>query len=152
MSRRVEKATPSVLQVNLSPNLTECSCIARDNQLTVTFLKEEKIDFRGQTILRKQQILCNTAEIETLKKYLSLLEYFQMHHVFTRENEKNETNPFTYAQVSKASTSTLDDKSLPDEIKEVVRERKVKSIVYYGNDYGFQANYKITYKKEDENF
>ena len=45
----------------------------------------------------------------------------------------------------------LDDKSLPDEIKEVVREGKVDSIVYYGNDYGFQANYKITYKKEDEN-
>ena len=45
----------------------------------------------------------------------------------------------------------LDDKSLHDEIKEVVREGKVESIVYYGNDYVFQANYKITYKKEDEN-
>ena len=95
MIRHVEKATPSVLQVNLSPNLTVCSCIASDNQLTVTFLKEEKIDSRGQTILRKQQISCNTAEIETLKKYLSLLEYFQMYHVFTRENEKTETHPFT---------------------------------------------------------
>ena len=107
MSRRVEKATPSFLQVNLSPNLTVCSCFASDNQLTLTFLKEEKIDFRGQTILRKQQILRNTAEIETLKKYLSLLEYFQMYHVFTRKNEKTETNPFTYAQVSGASTITL---------------------------------------------
>ena len=44
----------------------------------------------------------------------------------------------------------LDDESLPDEIKEVVREGKVKSVVYYGNDYGFQANYKVTYKKEDK--
>ena len=67
MSRRVEKTTPSVLQVNLSPNLTVCSCFASDNQLTVTFMKEEKFDSHGQTILRKQQILCNTAEIETLK-------------------------------------------------------------------------------------
>ena len=106
MSCRVEKATPSVLQMNLSPNLTVCVCIASNSQLTVTSLKEEKIDSRGQTVLRKQQILCNTAEIETLKKYLSLLEYFQMYHVFTRENEKTETNPFTYAQVSSASTST----------------------------------------------
>ena len=45
----------------------------------------------------------------------------------------------------------LDDESLPDEIKEVVREGKVESIVYYGNDYGFQANYKVTYKEEDKN-
>ena len=71
MSRRVEKAAPSVLQVNLSPSLTVCSYITNDNQLTLTFLKEEKIESRGQNILRKQQILCNTKEIETLKKYLS---------------------------------------------------------------------------------
>ena len=45
----------------------------------------------------------------------------------------------------------LDDESLPDEIKEVAREGKVESIVYYGNDYGFQAHYKVTYKKEDKN-
>ena len=45
----------------------------------------------------------------------------------------------------------LDDESLPDEIKEVVREGKGESIVYYGNDYGFQANYKVTCKKEDKN-
>ena len=107
MSRREEKATPSVPRVNLSPNLTICSCIATDNQLTVIFLKEEKIDSRGQTMLKKQQKLCNTDEIETLNKYLSLLEYFQMYRVFTRENEKTGTNPVTYAQVSKASTSTL---------------------------------------------
>ena len=96
-SRRVEKAAPSVLQVNLSPSLTVCSYITNDNQLTLTLLKEEKIESRGQNILRKQQILCHTKEIETLKKYLSLLENFQMHHVVTTENEKTETNPFTYA-------------------------------------------------------
>ena len=84
MSRREEKANPSVLQVKLYPNLTVRNCIAIDNQSRVTFLKEEKIDPRGQTILRKQQILCNTAEIQTLKKYLSLLEYFQMYHVCTK--------------------------------------------------------------------
>ena len=83
MSRRVEKAAPSVLQVNLSPSLTVCSYITNDNQLTLTFLKEEKLESRGQNILRKQQILCNTKEIETLKKNLSLLEYFQMYHVIT---------------------------------------------------------------------
>ena len=105
MSRLVEKATPSVLQVNLSASLT-CICFASDNQLTVNFLKEEKIDSRGQTILRKQQLLCNTAESETLKKYLSQLEYFQLYHVFTRENEKTEINPSTYAQVFSASANT----------------------------------------------
>ena len=123
MSRRVEKATPSVLQKNLSPNLTVCSCIASDNQLTVTFLKEEKIDSRGQTILRKQQILRNTAEIETLKKYLSLLEYFQMYHVFTRENEKLKLTPLPTPKYPVPVPVPLDDESLPDEIKEAEKER-----------------------------
>ena len=39
MSRRVEKAAPSVLQVNLSPSLTVCSCITKKNQLTLAFFK-----------------------------------------------------------------------------------------------------------------
>ena len=86
MSHRVEKAAPSVLQVNLSPALTVCNCITNVNQLTLNFLKEEKIELRGQKTLRKQQILCYTKEFETLKKYLSLLEYFQMYHVVTTKN------------------------------------------------------------------
>ena len=105
MNRRVEKVAPSVLQVNLSPSLTVCSCITNDNQITLSLVREENIESRGQSILRKQQILCNLAEIETLKKYLSKLEYFQMYHVFTIENEKTETNPFTYAQVANPSSS-----------------------------------------------
>ena len=82
----MEKVAPSVLQVNFSPCLTVCSCITNDNQITLSLVKEKKIDSRGQSILRKQQILCNIAEVETLKKYLSLLEFFKMYHVFTREN------------------------------------------------------------------
>ena len=104
MNRRLEKPAPSLLQVNLSPNLTVYSCITPENQLTVTLIKEEKIDTRGQTVLRKQQIVCAGAEIEAFKKYLSLLEYFQLYHVFTRENEKFETNPFTYAQACSTSS------------------------------------------------
>ena len=76
MNRLSEKAAPFLLQVNLSPNLVVYSCIADENQLTVTFVKEEKVDSRGQTVLRKQQIVCTGAEIEAFKKYLSLLEYF----------------------------------------------------------------------------
>ena len=51
----------------LSPNLTVCSCLASDNYLTLIFLKEERNVTPGKTIRRKQQILCNTAKIETLK-------------------------------------------------------------------------------------
>ena len=51
MSHRVEKAAPSVLQVNLSPSLTVCSYITIDNQLTLTLLKEEKIESRRQNTL-----------------------------------------------------------------------------------------------------
>ena len=42
----------------------------------------------------------------------------------------------------------LDDESLPDEIKEIVREVKVESIVYHGSDHEFQTSYKLTYKKK----
>ena len=69
-----------------------------EDQLTITFVKEEKVDTRGQTVLRKQQFTCTDTEIETLKKYLSLLEYFKLYHVYARESAKTETNPLTYAQ------------------------------------------------------
>ena len=47
---------------------------------------------------------------------------------------------------------TLDDESLPDEIKQLVSKSKVESIVHYAKDYGMQANYKVTDKKEDKDF
>ena len=43
----------------------------------------------------------------------------------------------------------LDDDNLPDEIKMLVSEGNVESIVYYGSWHGMQANYKVTYKKDD---
>ena len=92
------------LQVSLSPSLTVYSCIAPVNQLTVTLVKEERIDSRGQTVLRKQQIVCDGAEIEAFKKYFSLVEYFQLYNVYTRENAKTETNPFTYAQACSSNS------------------------------------------------
>ena len=104
MSRRLEKSTPSLLQVNLTQNLTVYSYITAEDQLTVTFVKEEKVDTRGQTVLRKQQVTCTDTEIETLKKYLSLLEYFKLYHVYSRESAKTEHDPFTYAQACSTSS------------------------------------------------
>ena len=94
MNRRSAVST----SIELDHNSVVYYCIADKKQSTVTFVKEEKFDSRGQTALRKQQIVCTGAEIEDFKKYLSLLEYFQLYHVFGRENTKAETNPFTYAQ------------------------------------------------------
>ena len=45
---------------------------------------------------------------------------------------------------------SLDDESLPDEIKQVVSKGNVESIVYYAKDCGMQSNYKVTHKKEDK--
>ena len=72
----MEKVAPTALQVNLSPSLTLRSCITIDNQITLSLVREEKIESRGHSILRKQQVLFNIAEVETLKKYLSLLDFF----------------------------------------------------------------------------
>ena len=47
---------------------------------------------------------------------------------------------------------TLDDESLPDEIKQVVSKGNVESVVYYAREYGKQSNYKMTYKKDDKDF
>ena len=44
----------------------------------------------------------------------------------------------------------LDDENFPDEIKMLVSEGNVESIVYLGSGYGMQANYKVTYKKDDK--
>ena len=44
----------------------------------------------------------------------------------------------------------LDDDNLPDEIKMLVSEGNVESIVYYGIGYNMQANYKVTYKKDEK--
>ena len=45
----------------------------------------------------------------------------------------------------------LNDESLPDDIKQVVREGKVDSIVYHEKDCGVKASYTVTYKKGDAN-
>ena len=66
-NRRLEKTAPSVLQMNLSPNLIVYSFLTAETQLSVTLVKEEKIDSRGQTVLRKQQVVCTGAEIESTK-------------------------------------------------------------------------------------
>ena len=72
MSRRLEKSTSSLLQVNFSPNLTVYSYITAEDQLAVTFVQEEKSHTRGQTVLRKKQVTCTDTAIETLKKYFCL--------------------------------------------------------------------------------
>ena len=42
MNRRGEKIATLVLQVNLSPKLTVCSCVTNDNQITLSLVREEK--------------------------------------------------------------------------------------------------------------
>ena len=46
---------------------------------------------------------------------------------------------------------SLTDESLPDEIKQVVREGNLDSIVYHEKDCGVKASYTVTYKKADAN-
>ena len=146
-NRRLEKTAPSVLLMNLSPNSIVYSCLAAENQLTVTLVKEEKFDSRGRTVLRKHQVVCNGAKIESLKKYLSLLEYFQLYHVYERENAKNESNLFTYAEVSVPVQVPLNDENLPEDIWHLIEQGCVDSVTYYGMEYGLKASYTVAYKR-----
>ena len=136
--------------MSLSPSLTVYSCISPHNQLTVTLVKEERIDSRGQTILRKQQIVCGGAEIEAFKKYLSLVEYFQLYHVYTRENAKTEKNPLPMTKRVVPVLMSLDDESLPKEIKQRVKENDVETIVFRDKVDSINANYTITYRNDDK--
>ena len=136
--------------MKLSPNLTVYSCITPGNQLTVNLIKEERIDTKGQTVLRKQQIVCVGAEIEAFQKYLSLLEYFQLYYVFTRENEKVETNPLPKPKRAVPVLMSLQDETLADDIKQLIKENNVESIVFRDKQDSMNANYAITYKQRDE--
>ena len=110
MNRRSKKAAPSLLQVNFTSNLEVYSCIEDENQLTVTFVKEEKVDISSKTVLRKRQTVCTGDEIEAFKKYLSLLEYFQLYHVFGRENAKAEKTPLSMPKRAVPVLISLTDK------------------------------------------
>ena len=63
---------------------------------------------------------------------------------------KLKLTPVPTRKWSAAVQVPLDDDNLPVEIKMLVSEGNVESIVYYGSDYGIQGNYKLTYKKDDK--
>ena len=66
-----------------------------DQKLTITLTRDEKVDTKngGLSLLRKQQFSLSLQEIEVLKKYLTLLEFFQLYHVYTNDAiQKNSTS------------------------------------------------------------
>ena len=128
MSRRVEKVATSAPQVNLSPSWTVCSFITNDNQITLSLVREEKIESRGQSILRKQQILCNIAEVETLKKIFHCSNIFKCTMSLQEKMKRLKLSPLTIQMSPAPVQVALYEESLPDEIKQVVR-RSVESIV-----------------------
>ena len=54
--------------MNMSPNLIVYSCLTAENQLSVKLVMEDKNYSRGQIVLKKQQVVCTGAEIESFKK------------------------------------------------------------------------------------
>ena len=73
-----------------------------------------------------------------------------MHHVFTRKTKRPKLTLLSTPKYPVPVPVPLYVESLHDENKEVIREGKVKSIVYYDSDYGFQGNYKVTFMNEDK--
>ena len=84
----------------------------------------------GQNILRKQQILSNTEEIETLKKYLSLVGFFKSSMSLQQKMRKFELTPLPTHKWSAPVQVPLDNENLPDEINMLASEDNVKSIDY----------------------
>ena len=151
MSHRLEKSTASLLQVNLSPNSTVYSYIRAEDQLTVTFVKEEKVDTRGQTVLRKQQGTFTDTEIETPK---STFPYGSISNYTMSIQEKARRLKITPLPMPKHAVPfqiSPTDESLPAEIKESTRDSNVESVVFRDKTDNVNANYNIAYQKTVEN-
>ena len=71
MSCCPEKTNPSLIQVNLSPSLTVYSCIAQDNQLSLTLVKEERIDSANKKCWKNSSV-CGVVLKEWFLKSLLL--------------------------------------------------------------------------------
>ena len=55
-----------------------------DHKLSVRLSRDEKVDTgSGPTLLRKQHFSLSLEEIEVIKKYFTLLDYFQRYHVYS---------------------------------------------------------------------
>ena len=83
--------------------------MAVDQKLTIILTRDEKVDTRngGPTLLRKQQFSLTLQEIEVLKKYFTLLEYFQLYHVYTNDAiQKTQLLPSYHAAANKQNMST----------------------------------------------
>ena len=119
-----------------------------ENQLTATFFKEEKVDSRGQTVLRKQQIVCTGAEIEAFKKHLSLFEYFQL---YQEKMRKLKLTPLPMPKPAEPVLMPLKDKSLPAEIRRRIEKNNVQSIVFREKTDRVNANYTITFINDNQN-
>ena len=73
-----------------------------------------------------------------------------MYHVVTTKMRKLKQTPLPKAKWPAPNQVPLQDENLPDEIKLLVSEGNVESVVYNGSGYRMQANYKLTYKKEEK--
>ena len=111
---------------------------------------EEKLESLGQSILRKQQILYNLAEIATLKNIFLCLNTFKCTMSLQEKIKRPKLAPLPMHNSPTPVQVSLDDESLPDEIKEVVSKGNMESIVYYAIGGDMQANYKVTYKKDEK--
>ena len=152
MNRRSEKAAPSLLQLNLFPNLVVYSCIANENQLTVTFVKEEKFDSRGQTVLRKQQIVCTGTEIEAFKKTtFRFWSIFNCTMSLEEKMRKLKLTPLTMPKRAVPVLMTLNDKSFPAEIRQRFEKNNVQSIVFRDKTDRVNLNYTITFISDNQN-
>ena len=149
-NRRLEKTAPSVLQVKMFPNLTVYSSLAAENQWTVTLVKQEKIDSRGQTVLRKRQVVCTGAETESLKKY-HFKNIFNCIMCMKEKMQRMNLTPLPTPKRSVPVQVPLNNENVPKEIKQLMEQGYVDSVTFYGMEYGMKASYTVAYKKQDRN-
>ena len=151
MSRRLGKSTPSLLLVNLSPNLTVYSYKTAEDQLNVTFVEEEKVDTCGQTVLRKQQVNCTDTELETLKNVFPCWSISNYTMSMQEKARRPKLTPLPMPKHAEPVQISPTDESLPAEIKESIRDSNAESVVFRDKTDNVNANCTIADQQTDKN-
>ena len=108
-----------MMQTTLSPNLVVYASMTNqspENSLTprikVTLTRTDILDCRGKPLLQKlEQITLNDIEIDNLRKFFTVLDYFHLYNVQTPGTSPVNSN--VQSQPGRAPTSAGREKTNP---------------------------------------
>ena len=112
-------------------------------------LREEKIETRCQTVLRK--IVCTKAEIKVFKKYRHFLSIFICTLSMEEEMRKLKLTLLPMPKRAVPVLISLTNKSLPIETRRQIEKKNVQPVVFRDKTDTINLNYIITFMNDNQN-